>query len=395
MPIVSSTTAGDNRDVVPIFQKGNAIVPLNEYGLLAITSSTGTLHIVSANDVKVVSGTTGPVANATGVKKSYTPTMIGNNLDTITCQGGIIAAIKNSDGSFVVLYAVTGTDSTAQFAPTSRILAINTASTTLVWNITLPGTIVGTPILSSEMDYLYAVHNVAPSSTSGQDPTATPIGQVSIFQFNAASNIFAGSSNRPPTLITTLPSTPRSRPFGPATIASDPSDGRDYLFFAESSDGSFEETFTDSLYAITKSDDDEFLFLLASSGISSTNTAPTIRNNNNEQLDFFLGQPESKVFGWVGDEAEALFAGLIDGESDSSSTFAVPTWQIESSQNRDDGTMRTSVSLIMKLFQSKLRLTFFHFQLYQIHPCYHRMVQYYMLRLPERKFLHWILKVAV
>lgn len=349
VPIVSSTIDGNNRDVVPIFQKGNAIVPLNENGLLAITSSTGTLHIVSANDVAVVNGTTGPVANATGVKKSYTPTMISNNLDTITCQGGIIASIKNNDGSYVVLYAITGTDSTAQSSPTSRILAINTATTTLVWNITMPGTIAGTPILSSELDYLYAVHNVVPS---GQDTTATLVGQVSIFQFNIGSNIFAGNSNRPPTLITTLPSTSSSRPFGPATITTDPMDGRDYLFFAESSEEFFVETFTDSLFAITKNVDDEFLFLLASSGISSTNTAPTIRNNNNEQLDFFLGQPESKVFGWVGDEAVALFAGLTSGENGSADTFAIPTWQIESSQDRDDETTRTSELFNLKLLLS-------------------------------------------
>jgi hypothetical protein len=88
-------------------------------------------------------------------------------------------------------------------------------------------------------------------------------------------------------------------------------------------------------------DDDEFLFLLATFGVSSTNTAPTIRINEDDQLDFFLGQPESKVFGWVGEEAETLFAGLTNGEDGSSSTFAIPTWQIASLQDREDEAMRT------------------------------------------------------
>ena len=341
IPIVTSTTDGNNPDAVQIFQKGNAIVPLNDYGLLAITSSTGTLHIVSANDVAVANGTSGTVANTTGVKKSYTPTMISNNLDTITCQSGIIATVKNTDGSVVVVYAITGTDSTAAFSPTSRILAINTATTTLVWNITIPGTIVGTPILNSKKNYLYAVHNVVPSD---QDTSATVVGQVSIFQFSTDGNIFAGSSNRSPTLITTLPSTPSVKPFGPATIATDPKVGRDYLFFAESSDESFEETFSDSLFAITENDDNEFLFLLVNSGISSTNTAPTIRNNNNEHFDFFLGQPESKVFGWVDDDAVVLLDGLTSGENGStSSTFTIPSWQIQSTQDQDDQSLRTYI----------------------------------------------------
>lgn len=341
IPIVSSTTDANDPNAVPSFQKGNAIVPLNDYGLLAITSSTGTLHIVSANDVVVANGTSGTVVtNTTGIRKSYTPTMISNNLDTITCQGGIIAAIKNTDGSFVVLYAITGTDSTAQFSPTSRVLAINTATTALVWNITIPGTIVGTPILSPQKNILYAVHNIVP--TEQQVTSASSVGQVSIFQFNTESNVFAGISNRSPTLITTLPSTPTDRPFGPATITTYPKDGRDYLFFAESSDESFTATFSDSLFAITENDDNEFIFLLASSDISSTNTAPTIRNSNNEQLDFFLGQPESKLFGWYGDQGVALFDGLTNAENGtSSSTVAFPTWQIESSQDRDDQTTRT------------------------------------------------------
>ena len=335
--IISSTTDGNEA----IFQKGNAIVPLNDYGLLAITSSTGTLHIVSTGDVVAVNGTSQDmVVNLTGSKKSYTPAMISDNMDTTTCQGGIIAKFQNSDGSFVVLYAITGTDSTAQFSPTSRILAVNTATTTLLWNVTVPGTIVGTPVLSSKTNYMYVVHNIVPAS--GQATTATLVGQVSIFQINAASNVFAGDrNNRPPTLITTLPSTfATERPFGPATITTDPKDGREYLFFAESSEDVFEETFSDSLLAITENDDNEFLFLIASAAMSSTNTAPTIRTNN-EQLDFFIGQPESKVFGWVGENGVALFDGLTVAGNGSTSDMIIPTWQIQSSQSREDQNART------------------------------------------------------
>jgi hypothetical protein len=221
----------------------------------------------------------------------------------------------------------------------SRILAINTATTTLVWNITIPGTIVGTPLLSPNLNYLYVVHNVALSDT--QAATDTSFGQVSIFQFNVNSNIFAGSNNRMPRLVSTLPSTPTGQPFGPATIATDPLDGRDYLFFVESSEDSFSEAFTDALFAVTENDDNEFLFILATLGVSSTNTAPTIRINDNDQFDFFLGQPESKMFGWVGDAAQTLFAGLTSGEDGSNSVFVIPSWQIESSKDREDEAIRT------------------------------------------------------
>jgi hypothetical protein len=341
IPIVASTADQNDPNTIPIFQKGNAIVPLNDYGVLAITSSTGTLHIIYASDVTVGNSTTGidTVTNTTGFTKSYTPTNISTNLDTITCQGGIITSFQNTDGSFTVLYAITGTDSTAQFPPMSRLLAINTATTTLVWNITIPGTIVGTPLLSPNLNYLYVVHNVALSDT--QAATDTSFGQVSIFQFNVNSNIFAGSNNRMPRLVSMLPSTPTDQPFGPATIATDPLDGRDYLFFVESSEDSFSEAFTDALFAVTENDDNEFLFILATLGVSSTNTAPTIRINNNDQFDFFLGQPESKMFGWVGDAAQTLFAGLTSGEDGSNSVFVIPSWQIESSKDREDEAIRT------------------------------------------------------
>jgi hypothetical protein len=334
IPITTSSTTATTT-----FQKGNAVTAINSNGLLAITSSAGSLHIVSSNDVSM--NATTATTSAINVTRSYTPTLTNTNMDTTTCQSGIITALQSTDGSYIVIYAVTDTDSTSPSPPTSRILAVNSTSAALVWNVVVPGTIVGTPILSLKKDTMYVVHNIIPSVDSGpsqsSSSSSSSSGQVSIYEFNANGNIFSTSRLNK---ITTVPSTLTDRPFGPAALKINPVDGREYLFFAESSDDVFEETFTDSLFAVTKNEAGEYVFLLVTSAISSTNTAPTIRNNNEEQLDFFLGQPGSTVFGWVGTAAVDLLDGLSDS-TQSGNTFIAPSWQITSQQDQNDNSART------------------------------------------------------
>jgi hypothetical protein len=345
VPIITTSTAGNDVD---IFQKGNAIVPINDKGLLAITSSTGVLHIVASNRV-VVNNATGVVTNTTDIKKSYVPNMVSNNLDTTTCQGGIITSFLSRSGnteSYIVLYAVTGSDSTSQLPPLSRILAINSSSAALVWNVTIPGTIIGTPVVSSSKDRMYVVHNIV----SGQVGTSSSDGRVSIYKFNTNGDIFTSGNRGIPTLVTTLPTASTGRPFAPASLSTNPIDGKDYLFFAQGSDdGVFSNTFlSDSLFAITESNG-MFTFSIASKSISSTNTAPTTRNNNDEILELFLGQPESTLFGWIDDDAVTLLAGLSDGNG-SSSSFGFPSWRLQTDQNNQNSATRMYILFTITLF---------------------------------------------
>jgi outer membrane protein assembly factor BamB len=177
-----------------VFQKGNAIVPIGS-DRLAITSSTGSLYLVSPNDVKV-SNTTG-VAVSNNAAKSFTPSLV-NGMDSILCSGGIISVVSNSKTD-IVMYAITDTDSQGLIASTSRILAVDASTAQLVWNTTIDGVIAGTPVVS-ENGFLYVVHNV--ESTATQPNSMTTAGVVSIFQLDA--NVFAGSNIRPK-LVTKLP----------------------------------------------------------------------------------------------------------------------------------------------------------------------------------------------
>jgi hypothetical protein len=327
-----------------VAQQGNAIVPIRQRNLLAITTSTGTLHLVSTKDAAVTAnGTTIDNNRTATTAQSYIPNAM-NGMDGIVCRGGIIAVVESSissssvssdnDDTFIVVYAVTDTDSQGRLLSTSRILAIDTTTAELVWNITVSGTIVGTPIVSTSNNVMYVVHNVvASSSTTTQSSSLS--GQVSIFQFHRdPQNVFTNKKDNTsttttrPTLITTLPTESTGQPFGPASVITNTNDGKDYLFFAEDFDDSSGETFMDSMFVISGSNTDDFVFSVASSRVTGTNTAPTLRDNNGV-LEVFLGQPSSSLIGWVDNNATLLLSGLMDGNRSTSSSAIDPSWELQ------------------------------------------------------------------
>lgn len=312
IPLVSTVTSS-------LFEKGNSIVSFGS-DRLAITSSNGTLYLMSTNNVVVSSNTV--ASSSSDAAKSFNPSLV-NGLDTIQCNGGIIAALASSSTD-IVMYAITDTDSQGTIPPTSRILAVDAETAKLVWNTTIDGTIAGTPVLS-ENGFLYVVHNA--ESTSAESNAMSRSGVVSIFQVD----VFAGTSLRPK-LITKLPNESTGLPFGPAAVAT--KDGNDILFFAENL-GDFGETFTESLFVIAQTGDD-FAFALASRAISSTSTPPTLRDNGAGQLEVFLGQPESTLLAWIDDNAAQLLTGLEN--SSSSPSYRTPSWRFSVAPNSDSET---------------------------------------------------------
>ena len=318
IPLVS--TATDN-----LFQKGNAIAQIGS-DRLAITSSTGALYLVSPNNVTVNSST--GMVNSSTASKSFTPSLV-SGMDSIACNGGIISVFSTSKTE-IVMYAIVDTDSQDRLSSSSRIVAVDARSAQLIWNTTIGGTIVGTPVLSNNR-FLYVVHNVV----SGSAPNTVEAGVVSIFQLDA--NVFAWTDIRP-TLITKLPTESTGRPFGPAAVAT--KDGSDLLFLAENM-GETGETLSESLFVIGQiSGTETFAFATASRGISSSSTPPTLRDNGSGELEVFLGQPLSTLLAWIEDDAALLITGL-NGSSNSLST---PTWrfQTEPDSNSDAGTFSGS-----------------------------------------------------
>lgn len=269
--------------------QGNAVVNVNDQ-LLAATTTSGALHFVSKTT------TNGTAAHAT---MTFTPNAV-SGMDATACASGIIVInntnVSDHNGTVLLLYVVVDTDSTKTNAPSSRILAVTTTTAKnnhtatipkLVWSVTLPGTVAGTPVLSQMNNILYVVHNTAQGNVEQ--------GVVTVLQWKDAVTT--------PTVVKTLPSQSTGVPFAaPAPVVTTAA-AEDVIFFGQAGFGS-----PGALFAVT-GNNGKFNFITAYSAIATTNAAPAV----SAALEVYLGQADSTVVGWTNGDQTALLNGGAGG----------------------------------------------------------------------------------
>lgn len=349
---------------------GNAVVDLPNGKDLAMTTASGSLHIVDTTTTSV---------------RTFVPDLVAGLTET-SCTSGIVripllvviaesaaattepttTTNNNSDDAEVLLiYAVVdqapgSSSSTLATTTSSRILAVSSRTAQLVWSISLPGVVVGTPVPSyNTFGVLYVVHNVplVPDDTAADETTTTTTtktaGVVTVLQFATSDaeqeTDGATSLTTTPVVVATLPTVTTGRPFGPPSrvvstnIYEDNNNkqpqqqqqqqgsGEDVLFLADA-------TMTDNfgaLFVVTGSED-KYNFIVASNAIGPSTTAPTV---SSKTLQVYLGQAGASLVAWTDGAQMTLLEGGDNGNDANEEInpdgvfFGTPSWGWKVQQN--------------------------------------------------------------
>lgn len=306
--------------------KGNAVAEVNDE-LLAVTTVTGELHIVSKHNGGADDNAS---KNSNNNVTTFTPDPV-SGLDVMNCTSGVVVVVGSNSSSdtttTLLVYAVVDTDSNKRVPSSSRVLGVTTTGR-LAWNVTVAGVIVGTPVYSFANKNLYIIHNAAVSNSGVE------AGIVTVLQLSSGND---GSDA--PTVATTLPSQSTGRPFGPAaavvTTTTAEWKKKDFVFFADAGTDN-----RGALFVVTGSKNDKYDFTIASAVIGRSTSAPAV----SAALEVYLGQESSTLIAWQDGEAAAL----LTGGSSSGGSPVYPTWGYPLQADPNNSIAREYI-LIMKL----------------------------------------------
>jgi hypothetical protein len=369
-------------------RQGNAVVLFHNDTWVAVTTESGTLHLVPVNEPTNTDGnrTQGSLSFAPPLRDGYdmvtctsasvvVPTIFAGSSSSSSSSSsttGSSDSNQDADDNSWIVWAVVYSDSTQTLTPVSTVLAVSSSTADLKWSLDVEGSIVGTLVYSRSYHVLYVVHNVpltadmptlltlavneVPQSTTG----LVTVLQLPLFAQNGGTNDGTATDVQ---VVATLPTVSTGRPFGPPSLV-----GTLLLDTSNPRTNTVENTSTDivlvadatmnspygALFVIQGRGGTDYSFIIGSTGIGPSYTPPVMDPNTNY---VYVTQSDASVVAWRDGDELALLSGLdatADDQKDASAFWGMPTWTWSVQTNDENPSLCTYTTRTLVLFCNAL-----------------------------------------